>query len=288
MIMIGTNTSVSSLSGFVTSFIRRNKLDVAVAPVLETPKRRPYGAFHFSFTMTKGCQYEVQVSRDLKTWNAVHTETAPSERVEYVDTEAPKFSYRFYRVLSGVLQSQAVLGYASVLIPPGFSMVGNPLNSESNDISALFPDLPDKSVIHQYDSAQCRLGSNTMKEGKWERPHDKLAPGEGAIIFNPKDEFRPLNFVGKVLQGRLLNPIPAGFSIRSSMVPQPGRLDADLEFPMSEGDCVHIFDRDKQQYIVYDYPSKQWSQNTPLLGVGEAFWIGKNSPGNWVRNFQVA
>src|SRR5947208_2878694 len=89
--------------------------------------------------------------------------------------------------------------------------------------------------------------------------------------------------VGEVQQGDLSLPIPAGFSVRSSIVPLPGQLDSDLVFPAAEDDVVHLYDRDRQKYVVYSFNSGKWSPEPPILGVGESFWVGKTFAGNWSR-----
>lgn len=207
--------------------------------------------------------------------------------MDFVDSDAPKYSHRFYRVFSGTLASATILGYSAVSIPPKFSMIANPFEAVSNSVAALLSILPNGSYVSKYDPAQCRLTKNVLDNGRWSNSQEVLKPGEGAIVFNATDEFKTVNFIGRVMHGSLLNPIPAGFSIRSSLVPLPGRLDTELEFPLNEGDSVHIFNRDKQEYEIYDYPSNAWKFNPPVIGVGESFWVAKNSPGNWVRNFVV-
>ena len=89
--------------------------------------------------------------------------------------------------------------------------------------------------------------------------------------------------VGDVEQGDLSLPIPAGFSVRSSIVPLPGQLDTDLVFPVAENDVIHLFDRDRQRYLVYSFNAGKWSPEPPVLGVGESFWVGKTFAGNWTR-----
>jgi hypothetical protein len=86
--------------------------------------------------------------------------------------------------------------------------------------------------------------------------------------------------------GYLSIPIPSGFSMRSSPVPQPGNLPEDLEFPIANGDVIHLFDRDKQQYVLYPYENGKWTAGTPMLGVGEAFWVAKTEPGDWTQNLR--
>ncbi len=282
------NAILPNVGGFITSFIRRKQQEVARPAVLVNPKRVPYGAFIFQFDVPKDEEYEIEASRDLKTWTILTKEVSQSEIVEYVDSEASKFSYRFYRVRTGSVYSANIFGYAAVPLPPGYSLISNPFKTQQNSVTDLFPDMPEWAAFCKFEMKLFKLTNNVMKNGRWSNPRETLSPGEGALICNPTDEFKITNFVGEVMQGNLLNPVPSGFSIRSSLIPQPGRLDTDLKLPFSEGDVVHLFDRDKQTYLEYTYPSKRWDIDPPTIGVGEAFWVGKSSPVNWVQNVMRA
>lgn len=283
-----TNTTSQPWSGFITNFIQKNKVAAATAPSLAQAKRFPHGPFQFQVRLTPGCNYEIQTSPDMKNWHSIASGTAQTETVEHLDSDASKFSFRFYRALCAGFTSKNMTGYASVSLPPGFSMICNPFHAPSNVVSSLFPDLPDGTTLCKFDTSLFRLTNNAVQNGKWTNPQEKLVPGEGAIFFNPTSDFKTLDFVGDVSQGRLLNPIPAGMSIRSSLVPQPGRLNSDLAFPIAEGDVVHIFDRDQQKYVLYPFSTEAWERNPPVVGVGESFWISKTQPGNWVRNFEAS
>ncbi len=285
---MNVNTIFPAVGGFVTSFIRKNKSNVILSPTLGSPVRFPHGPFQFQIRLPLGSAYQVFASTDLQNWMVLSEGTAASEMVDYVDSEASRFSFRFYRVTTQISASTNVLGYAAVPFPPGFSMIANPFSAASNTVGSLLAGLPDGTTLCKFDTSLFRLTNNAVKLGKWVNASETLIPGEGAIIFNPTTDFKTLNFAGELNQGRLLNPIPSGFSIRSSLVPQPGRLNIDLGFPLTEGDVVHIFDRDQQRYVVYPFPSKIWDDNAPILGVGESFWIGKTTPGNWERNCTVS
>lgn len=276
-------------TGFLTNFIRKSKVAVATAPVLYSAVRSvPHGPFQFQVKATNGCAYEIQASSDIRNWSSLASGCAQADSIEYVDSNASKFNFRFYRALCGELVSNNLIGYATVTVPPGFSMIANPFNSPSNFVSALFPNMADGTTLCKFDTSLFRLTNNSVKNGKWTNAEEKLVPGEGAIFFNPTTDFKTLNFVGEVSQGRLLNSIPAGLSIRSSMVPQPGRVGSDLGFPAAAGDVIHIFDRDQQKYVLYPFSTSEWEKNPPTVGVGESFWIGRTNSGNWVRDFSAA
>lgn len=272
-----------SLSGL---FGRKSKAVVTAPPRLGSAARFPYGPFQFSFQIAKGLAYEIQASSNLQVWEPISSETASGEPVEYVDSDASKFSLRFYRVHVEALSSN-VIGYASINVPPGYSLIANPLHAPSNALSAILPDMPEDTALNKFDTHLFKLTENAVKNGKWIHPDETLAPGEGAIFLNPTSDFRNINFVGEVLQGELLRPIASGFSIHSSQIPKPGRLHADLGFPIQEGDVVHLFDRDHQKYVIFEYDRKKWESNPPIVGVGESFWIGKTTPGNWVQNLVI-
>lgn len=285
---MSANQIVPGVGGFITSFIRRKSTqEVLTSPLLVNPKRVPYGAFVFNLQVPRGVSYDIEVSRDLKNWELLHSDAAESELVEYIDTDASRFSYRFYRARAGAFYSSNVMGYAAVPLPPGYSLISNPFKSPDNRVAALFPNMPEWAAVCKFEMKLFKLTNNVMKNGVWSNPDETLSPGEGALICNPTDDFKVINFVGDVMQGNLLNPVPSGFSIRSSLLPRAGRLDMDLNLPFSEGDVVHLFDRDKQTYVEYIYPSRRWELEPPMIGVGEAFWVGKSAPVNWVQKLGV-
>lgn len=261
------------------------RAEAIAPPVLRDGRRFPYGPFQFRTLLPKGVEYTVQASSDLKNWTATGRGVGTGETSDYLDSEAFKHSYRFYRVLAEQVLSENVLGYASVTLPPGFSMIANPLDGASNTVAELFQGWPDGTTLNKFDTRFFRLAENSVKLGKWTNPGEKLAPGEGAIFFNPTSDYRPLSFVGGVTQGQLSMPIPSGFSIRSSMVPQPGNLE-DLGFPIAEGDVIHLFDRDRQKYVLHPYENGKWTEGAPILGIAESFWVAKTEPGNWKQSFK--
>jgi len=278
---------MSILNEFVTSFIRKKPEAGAGAPQLQMPVRFPGGPFQFKIQLAPNSAYGVQASTDLKNWTLLGSSTSSGDTVEYTDFDATRFTHRFYRVLAGSFPSCNVVGFASVSLPPGFAMIANPLNAVSNTVAAILADMPDGTTLSKFDTSLFRLTDNAVKSGKWMNPDETLAPGEGAIIFNPASDFKTINFVGNVNQGNLSVRIPAGFSICSSLVPLPGRLSSDLGFPITDGDVIHLFDRTQQKYLIYPFPSKEWDSHPPAIDVGESFWVGKTSPGNWSRNLVI-
>jgi len=255
-------------------------------PLLQRAVRFPYGPFQFKSRVPKGAEYTVEASTNLRDWKAISDGVSRAEEFEYLDSEAFKFSYRFYRLVVEEVQSLNVIGYAAVMLPPGFSMIANTLEAPSSTVAEMFKGWPDGASLSRFDNSAFRLAENFVKFGKWTNPGERLQPGEGAIFCNPTSDYKSLSFVAEVPQGTVSLPIPAGFSIRSSLVPQPGSLE-ELDFPISDGDVIHLFDRDRQKYVLHPFEGGRWTEGAPVVSVGESFWVAKAKPGNWTRTLAL-
>jgi len=205
------------------------------------------------------------VASDLERWHTIAEDVARGPGIEYVDSEASKYSHRFYRVVANEVHSANIIGYASTTLPPGFSMIANPFDAANNTIAELIKGWPDGTTFNKFDTRLFRLSDNAVKHGKWTNPGEKLLPSEGGIFFNPTSDYKSLNFVGDVMQGNLSVPIPAGFSVRSPLSPQAGQLDEDLGFPIGEGDVIHLFDRDRQKYVLYPFQGGKWTAGSHIV-----------------------
>jgi len=190
------------------------------------------------------------------------------------------------------------VGYVNVVIPTGFSMVANPLNGTTNTISSLFPVAPFTSTIYKWNGSSFDpyfwIGTNSWY------PDVTLAPGEGVFIYTPSKFTN--TFVGEVLTGNLQNPLPAGFSIKSSMIPVSTALVSSTNstgtssIPLSNGDTVYYFNNSTGSYDYYTWFQNQWlplslsstnSPSVPTPKVGEAFWFYKGSSNVWNMTFSI-
>jgi len=177
------------------------------------------------------------------------------------------------------------VGFVNVVVPPGFSMIANPLNAATNTIPALFAGVPDGTTIYKFDGTSYSV--NALDLGEWGNPAQTLVPGEGAFIRNAGTAPFTVTFVGEVMQGPLSNPIPAGFSIRSSQVPQTGALDTVLGFPAVDGDTIYQFNNAQNSYAIHALDLGEWGGGVPTPAVGESFFVKKAAAVNWTRNFSV-
>src|SRR5262249_15486265 len=146
---------------------------------------------------------------------------------------------RFYRASISTPQLEEscnVVGYVDMSIRAGSSMICNPLNMDgANHLSAILPHPPLNTSVsrwidasQQYDTAtfiQPPSRPNGPLPGYWTNDFT-LSPGQGAVISAPSAFVR--SFVGEVVKGYGVNAIATLDTIRSSIVPQGGRVTTDL------------------------------------------------------------
>lgn len=186
--------------------------------------------------------------------------------------------------VAGIVTSAAqvfsvnVVGYVNVTIPAGFSMIANPLNNtDGNTLNNLIPQAEIGTTIFRFSQENGFEPSTFIAE--WS-PNFDLEPGDGVFIQVAAET--TLTFVGEVMQGTLDNNLPAGLSIKGSMVPAEESLD-DIGFPAELGDTVFLF-----RGGAYAPSTYIASFNPPVVPqVGEAFWVQKANAATWTREFSV-
>jgi len=180
------------------------------------------------------------------------------------------------------------VGYVNLALPQGFSLIANPLNGTNNSLNTILPVVPQDTIIYKFNPAtQAYENANTYISGFGWFPDNTLPPGEGAFIGLPAAA--TITFVGEVPQGVLTNPMPANFSLRSSIVPQAGALTTTLGYTASNDDVVYQWDRVNQRYTdaTTFIGGFGWFPAEPNIGVGESFFIQRTAPGTWTRTFSV-
>jgi len=185
------------------------------------------------------------------------------------------------------------VGYVNTPLVPGFNLISNPLDNKSsangNSVANLFgTQLPVNSIVYKFNNGTFVGGIFTYDEFEgWVPPAATttlVPPGEGVFVRTPAAA--TVTFVGDVPQGALSNPIPAGFSIRASQVPQAGTVVA-LQFPAAEGDAIYQYDETRAvKYAISQYEFGEWSP-VPSLKVGEAIFVRTGAAKAWTRTFNV-
>jgi hypothetical protein len=170
-------------------------------------------------------------------------------------------------------------------VPPGFSMIAYQVHQGDNTVGTIFVDgEADGAAVFKYDPVSGTFAESVWREGAWSDPTMTLLPGEGAFFYNPTDIYLEWGFAGTVEEGQETNGIPAGLSIRSSIVRRSGRLQRDLNFPAVEGDIIYRHTTNGT-YLVYTYDMGSWTAE-PVVNEGESFWVWKTRATNWVQTFK--
>ncbi|MBE0544086.1 MAG: hypothetical protein IH623_22315 [Verrucomicrobia bacterium] len=181
---------------------------------------------------------------------------------------------------SSVAQSNVyslnVVGYVNVPLSAGFNLIANPLSSGDNTLDTVIPDAGFGDTIYLYEAGA--FVSSTYL-GNW-TPNLLLAPGTGAFYLSGSAATN--TFVGEVMQGDLTNPIPTGFSLKASQVPQSDTLD-NLDFPAGFGDTVYFYRGGA--YVSSTYLGSWVPELSPA--VGEGFWVLSSAGAQWTRSFSV-
>ena len=181
--------------------------------------------------------------------------------------------------------SANVVGYINQVIPSGFSMVANQLDTGTNTVVNLLPAPPNNTIVYKF--------SGTLYSGNgyyygWSDTNMTLNPGEGAFIYNPGAPITNA-FIGTVLQGTFTNSVTGGFSMQSYYVPKAGLISSDMGYPVANNDIVYLWDNTNQKFVGYGY-YYGWPEDSgePMLNVGQAFFIYRaGADTNWVTAFSI-
>jgi hypothetical protein len=180
-----------------------------------------------------------------------------------------------------------VVGYHTVTMKPGFTMFANQLEAPNMTLAALIPDAPPGANFYKFTTGAGWTPYTFDDLDGWLPNGDvTLAPGEGGFFRNPTASDVTVTFVGEVKQGELTNPLPEGYSVRSSIVPQAGTATS-LGIPAAPGDNIYTH-ATVGGYTPYTFDDLDgWLPSDPNIEVGQAFFVRKNAADTWVRNFTV-
>lgn len=180
-----------------------------------------------------------------------------------------------------------VVGYVNVTVPAnGYKLIANPLNATNNTIGSLLPSVPANTLFYKYNGGYTSYQFDEFDLSWAPNANATLNPGEGGFIRNVTGTPMTLTFVGEVLQGALTNAVPAGYSIRSSKVPQAGAITTVLGYPGAPNDLVYKYNGGYTSFQ-FDEFDLSWAPSEPSFEVGEAFFAFRGASSDWVRNFTV-
>jgi hypothetical protein len=194
---------------------------------------------------------------------------------------------------SAVAQSNVyslnVVGYYNVSMGANQKvLLGNQLNTTNNTLAGVIPNPPPLSQFFKFNGGYSAYQFDDIDLVWTPDGNVSLAPGEGGFFISPVAT--TLTFVGEVKQGSLTNTLPKGVKVlRTSIVPQAGRVTTDLGLPGEALDQLFTFNGGFTAYQ-FDDIDLVWTPSEPTNLVGGAFFYTKaagNNTTNWVRNFTV-
>lgn len=189
--------------------------------------------------------------------------------------------------------SQNIVGYVNTTVAgqvggvSKYSMIANPLKATSNKVADVIK-LGASDDLQLFHFTTAGFVSSAASGGEWLDGGDvNIAPGGGFFAASASANPVKITFVGEVdIAGAIAGTaIPAGLSIKSSVLPKAGRL-ADLEFPVAPGDndSDAVFQFVNGSYVETDASAGSWVDDSgkgPNVGVGEAFWLKTTQARSW-------
>jgi hypothetical protein len=207
------------------------------------------------------------------------------------------------------------VGYINVNVPTGFSIIADQLYATNqqtaqsvNDIfgptllngGLTTPDPYAGVVLYLWGNGGFQAALEVQQQTGapfWSNPTEAYStsfnPGQAAFIYNPNAAFT-MTFVGQVPQGTVTNQLVSGFNLVSSVVPQTGALDSDLNLTPGIGDIVYVWGNGGYQ------AADEWEVNggapfwslgsspTNTVGAGLFYYNATiSSTNNWVRTFNI-
>jgi hypothetical protein len=183
-----------------------------------------------------------------------------------------------------------VVGYYNVPAPLNTKiLIGNQLNTTNNTLAGIIPNPPPLSQFFKYNGGFAAYNFDDVDLVWLPDGNVSLAPGEGGFFISAANT--TITFVGEVRQGSLTNTLPIATKvIRTSIVPQAGRVTTDLGLPGEAFDQLFTFHNGGFTSYNFDDVDLVWLPTEPTNNVGDAFFYVKAAGGtqpNWIRNFTV-
>jgi hypothetical protein len=189
-----------------------------------------------------------------------------------------------------------IVGYATVPVPTGYSIMANPLSNGSNGADVIMPIIDGELILTWTGTKFTQVGYDAGNGG-WVQADDAtpatpptLAPGTGFFFFNPIGATN-FTFVGQVVPGPASQntvTLPPGYSLVGSPLPaalttaQGGLTNAPLNLPAIDGMLILNWDSTGQKYIQtgYDLGNGGWVQAddatpsaVPGYAIGQGFFF---------------
>ena len=188
--------------------------------------------------------------------------------------------------------SSNIVGYATITIPPGYSLLANPLDAGgTNGANEIMPILDGESILTwngvvfdevQYDSgAGGWVGSDDVTPAK----PPSLPPGRAFFFFNPNPTPTNFTFIGQVVPGPSSTncmSLPPGYDLIGSPLPASVNeiTNPPVSLPVIDGMFILEWDGTKYLETMFDSSAGGWVQAddvtpsvAPPYKIGQGFFL---------------
>ncbi|HEU5122631.1 MAG TPA: hypothetical protein VFW05_01060 [Verrucomicrobiae bacterium] len=203
-------------------------------------------------------------------------------------------------LVAGALSVQAqsnvysvnVVGYVNQPLAAGkFSLIANPLNAGTNNLTTILSGIPNGSQVQVWTGSGYQLATKGLINGVWST-NLNIAPGEGFFV-KPSANYTN-TFVGSLVIGfgqtNSVN-LPGGvFTLAASPLPFSGRLtDVGTNVlnlnTLPNGSQVQVWNGSGYQLATKGLINGQWNTNL-LIQVGQGFFVKPSSAATWSQTLQ--
>ncbi|MDP6794769.1 MAG: Ig-like domain-containing protein, partial [Verrucomicrobiota bacterium] len=219
-------------------------------------------------------------SLDLLNWKAFTSDSSASGEMRLPFNRPEGIRNMFIRMWEeDTGYAVRAIGYVTLTLPSGKSLIANPLANGGNRVSDLLPSVPDGSTLAKFNRATGKWETSTFTDA-WSQPGMTLAPGEGAVLDNKGDAFDVL-LAGFTPWKKTSQSLPAGDSVVSPALAKGGLLSSRLGLPPAEGLVVKLLNNATGNYDAYTVSNGVWLPSEPSVALGQAFIVTAPSTLNW-------
>jgi hypothetical protein len=190
-----------------------------------------------------------------------------------------------------------IVGYATVAVPPGYSILANPLSAGTrNGADEIMPIIDGELILTWSGSKFTQVGYDAGNGG-WVQADDAtpatppaLPPGTGFFFFNPLTTATNFTFVGQVVPGPSstnTTTLVPGYNLIGSALPASlttaagGVTNTPISLPAIDGMLILTWNSATSKYVQtgYDLGNGGWVQAddatpsvVPPYTIGEGFF----------------
>ena len=161
----------------------------------------------------------------------------------------------------------------TVTAVPGLTAIANHLDNGGNTLQEVLPNVPPGSVVYKWDCTTWQAYVFDEFDLVWYPSDGTLAPGEGALFFNPSGAATTLTFTGTPHVPVLPAVLPCGcdrLNFLSRQTNGVGTYENITGKAPTEGALFIRFDSATQTYRTNVFSGGAWFPAVPTANVGES------------------